>query len=53
MPADAEIRHLSFILFENPAYPPRITIAMGVTAKSYGLESSVTNLQTTVSSRNF
>lgn len=52
-PADVEIRHLTFWLLENPVYPPRVTITMGVTAKSYGLEGNVTNLQTTVSSRNF
>lgn len=52
-PADAVIRDLSFVLLENPAYPPRVTITMGVTAKSYGLEGSITNLQTTVSARNF
>jgi prepilin-type N-terminal cleavage/methylation domain-containing protein len=50
-PADTQISNLQFILFNNSAYPPRITITMGVTAKSYGLDSSVTNLQTTVSSR--
>jgi prepilin-type N-terminal cleavage/methylation domain-containing protein len=53
LPADAEIRYLNFTLLANPSYPPRITVNMGVTAKSYGLEGSVTNLQTTVSSRNF
>ncbi len=49
----AEVRHMSFFMLQDPGYPPRITILMGVTAKSYGLEGSVTNLQTTVSSRNF
>lgn len=53
MPADAEIRHLHFILVEGPSSPPRVTITMGVTAKSYGLEGNITSLQTTVSSRNF
>jgi len=38
---------------DDPNYPPRVTIIMGVTAKTQGLEGSVTNLQTTVSSRNF
>lgn len=52
-PADAEIRYLNFILLDDPQYPPRITVTMGVTARSQGLEGSVTNLQTTVSSRNF
>lgn len=52
-PADAEIRYLNFTMLRDPKYPPRVTVNMGVTAKSYGLEGSVTNLQTTVSSRNF
>lgn len=51
-PADAEIRYLSFLLLDDALHPPRITIIMGVTAKSYGLEGTVTSLQTTVSSRN-
>lgn len=54
IPADAEIRYLNFIFMDDSLnYPSRITVNMGVTAKSYGLEGSVTNLQTTVSSRNF
>ena len=56
IPADAQIRYLSFMFMDERSrsnYPPRITINMGVTAKSYGLEGSVTNLQTTVSARNF
>lgn len=53
IPEDAQIRYLNFILLRDPQYPPRVTVNMGVTAKSYGLEGSVTNLQTTVSSRNF
>jgi prepilin-type N-terminal cleavage/methylation domain-containing protein len=52
-PADADVHDLEFLLTDGPNYPPRITITMGVTAKSYGLESSVTSLQTTISSRNF
>lgn len=52
-PADAQIRNLGFVLMDDPNYPPRVTIIMGVTAKTQGLEGSVTNLQTTVSSRNF
>lgn len=53
LPDDAQIRYLGFILLRDPQYPPRVTVNMGVTARSYGLEGSVTNLQTTVSSRNF
>jgi prepilin-type N-terminal cleavage/methylation domain-containing protein len=52
-PSDAEISNLQFILMSDVNHPPRVTITMGVTAKSYGLEGSITNLQTTVSSRNF
>lgn len=52
-PSDAEIRYLSFLLLGDVNYPPRITVAMGVTARSPGVDQAVTNLQTTVSSRNF
>ena len=51
-PADTQIQNLSFYLLGSAIFPPRITIVMGVTAKSYGLEGSVTGIQTTVSSRN-
>lgn len=52
-PSNAEIRHLTFLLLEDALFPPRITVTMGVTADSPGVDQAVTNLQTSVSSRNF
>jgi prepilin-type N-terminal cleavage/methylation domain-containing protein len=52
-PSNTEIRHLSFLLLGDANFPPRITVTMGVTARSPGVDQGVTNLQTSVSSRNF
>lgn len=52
-PANTEVGNLAFLLTDDASHAPRITITMGVTAKSYGVEENVTNLQTTVSSRAF
>ena len=48
---NVDVRSLSFVLFGNEEFPPRITITMGVGSSAPGLEGSVTNLQTTISSR--
>ena len=45
---------LQFYLFDNgPQWPPRITITLSVTPAAPSLQAIVTNLQTTVSGRNF
>lgn len=45
------VHYLFFDLFENPAFPPRITIRLGVSAREVGVQGSVTRIQTTVSAR--
>ena len=50
--SNVNIRSLSFELLSNPSYPPRVTIALGVSVRAPG-EPGVTNLQTTVSARQF
>lgn len=50
---NVEVRELSFTLLGFPDYPPRITIAVAIGTPIRGIEESVTNLQTTVSSRRF
>lgn len=52
-PGNIDVRYLSFALLGNPSYPPRITIALGVSVKSPGIEGGVTNIETTVSARQF
>lgn len=52
-PENAEVRKLSFFILDDTNYPPRITIVMSVTARVQELGDSLTNLQTTISSRNF
>lgn len=51
---NVNVRHLTFIPFGNSSgdgYPPRITILMGVSSRASGVEGSIINIQTTVSSR--
>ncbi|HUZ93203.1 MAG TPA: type II secretion system protein [Candidatus Paceibacterota bacterium] len=48
------VAYLNFVVFGNQPtdnWPPRITISIGISANSLGISSDVTNLQTTVSSR--
>ncbi len=48
------VRYLSFLLFgylPNDGYPPRITLFVGVSPTAQGVDTSMVNLQTTVSSR--
>ncbi len=50
------IQYLTFVLLENPTvnYPPRITIALGVSPTPVnGITLTVTKLETTVSARLF
>lgn len=48
-----DITYLSFTLLTSASYPERITIALGVSVKTPGIEGGVTNIQTTVSARQF
>lgn len=48
---NVDVRYASFQLFENQEFPPRITVALGVSARMPGADQSVTRLQTTVSAR--
>lgn len=46
-----DAKYLFFLLFANPAFPPRITIALGVSARIPGVDQSITRIQTTISAR--
>lgn len=51
---NVSIRYLRFVLFGNlstDTYPPRVTIAIGVSAKEVGVSGTIVRFQTTISSR--
>ena len=52
--SNVSVRHLVFSVSGNApddSFPPRITIAMGVSSKELGVAGTIVNLQTTVSAR--
>lgn len=53
---NVNIRYLNFVLLNDPNYPPRVTILTGLSPNSNqaaGVSENITNIQTTVSTRNF
>lgn len=50
---NVRIDHLTFILLNDPSFPPRITISLGVGATSADLQGTITNIETSISARAF
>ena len=50
---NVSIQYLFFRIPDDPLYPPRITISIGVSAKIAGISPGITRFQTTVSARQF
>lgn len=53
---NVNIRYLNFKVSENPSYPPRVTILVGLSPKigqAINVSENITNIQTTVSVRSF
>ncbi|MEK7608822.1 MAG: prepilin-type N-terminal cleavage/methylation domain-containing protein [Patescibacteria group bacterium] len=48
-----DILYLSFALLGSSSYPERITVSLGVSVKTPGIEGGSTNIQTTISARQF
>ena len=48
------VRSLSFVLLGDATYPPRVTLLLRISPKGEtGVNSTVLNIQTTISARNF
>ena len=45
------VKSLDFIVLQDPSYPPRVTLVVGIGAKDTSLKNNTTYLQTTVSAR--
>lgn len=48
---NVKVVDLNFTVFNEPGYPPRVTVGLSVSGKNSYIKDVITNIQTTISSR--